>query len=100
MLLQSHNGYLEFLPALPRAWDRGRISGLRARGAFTVDVSWENGRLTSATIYSEKGLPCTIRSASGILVTSGDKRIRLTREGDHLYRFQTQLGRTYQIGPR
>jgi alpha-L-fucosidase 2 len=52
MLLQSHNGYLEFLPAVPRAWDRESISGLKARRAFTVSVSWENGRATSAELYS------------------------------------------------
>jgi alpha-L-fucosidase 2 len=97
MLLQSHNGYLEFLPALPRAWDRGTVSGLKARGAFTVAVSWENGRATSAALSSEKGLPCVLRSASGIVVTAGNERMAVTREGDHLYRFRTQPGRTYRI---
>lgn len=61
MLLQSHAGCIHLLPALPDAWQVGSITGLRARGNFGVDLSWQGGRLQRATISSGSGEPCTLR---------------------------------------
>ncbi|MBI4627010.1 MAG: glycoside hydrolase family 95 protein, partial [Verrucomicrobia bacterium] len=62
MLLQSHGGELELLPALPPQWQQGRVAGLRARGGYTVEIAWRNGALTEATIHSTAGGPCTLRA--------------------------------------
>jgi len=62
MLLQSHDGAVHLLPALPDEWQEGEVKGLQARGAFTVDMRWAGGVLQKATITSKIGGTLRLRS--------------------------------------
>ncbi|UUZ85132.1 hypothetical protein LJK88_17070 [Paenibacillus sp. P26] len=60
MLLQSHRGEIALLPALPKAWRRGRISGFRARGGFEIDLEWEDGVLARCVIRASRTGICRV----------------------------------------
>ncbi|MCL2832801.1 MAG: glycoside hydrolase family 95 protein [Treponema sp.] len=64
MLVQSHAGYCELLPALPDAWKKGHVKGLRIRGAVTVDIFWENGKLTEAAFLADQDTGMDVRYGS------------------------------------
>ena len=58
MLLQSHMGFIQLLPALPDAWKEGSVSGICAKGNFEVDMVWENNQLKEAVVHSNAGGNC------------------------------------------
>lgn len=60
MLLQSQGGIIRLLPALPEAWNAGKVTGLCARGGFEVGLVWNDGHLISATVRSNVGGPCRV----------------------------------------
>jgi alpha-L-fucosidase 2 len=61
MLVQSHAGSIHLLPALPKAWPKGRVSGLRARGGYEVDLSWQEGKVVDYSIHSQQPGQITVR---------------------------------------
>lgn len=77
MLVQSHSGELELLPALPTSWTSGRVLGLRARTGYEVDIEWANSRLAKATIRSSLGTIPVVRIQGELVDVETDPRITL-----------------------
>lgn len=76
MLLGSHGGEIRLLPALPDAWDEGRVGGLRARGGYELDISWSDGSLDEATVSASRDGRCRIRTYDAVV-----ERIEMTAGG-------------------
>ncbi|MBV8860071.1 MAG: glycoside hydrolase family 95 protein [Acidobacteria bacterium] len=83
MLLQSHDGTVRLLPALPSAWPEGEVRGLRARGGFELDVVWSAGKLTAAMLRSKLGGTCRL--------AYGSKVVELKTRTGGSYRLDGQL---------
>ncbi len=83
MLLQSHTGEIELLPALPKAWPSGSVKGLQARGGFVVDLDWSEGKLSRCLLRSRLGHTCTLRYA--------DKSLNLSTSPQTDYAFNASL---------
>lgn len=85
MLLQSHAGYIEVLPALPPAWPDGKVEGLRAIGGFEIDIAWEDGELTEVRVRSDLGNECRLKY--------GDKEVSFETEPGGEYLLNSRLER-------
>jgi alpha-L-fucosidase 2 len=96
MLLQSHLAEIHLLPALPAAWKEGAVKGLKARGGFTVDMQWNEGKLSKATITAVTNGVCRIRNNRPFFVNAA----RAKQEGDDfVLSVNMKKGQHYTIRP-
>ncbi len=122
MLMQSYDGFIYLLPALPSLWKEGEVKGLKARGGFEIDMSWKNGKVSKLTITSHNGGNCRLRSlnrlsGNGLKTAKGanpnplyevpqvaepliNKEAKLNKvelKKTYLYDLPTKAGETYTI---
>jgi alpha-L-fucosidase 2 len=74
MLVQCDDGEIRLLPALPRAWPAGRVTGLRARGGFEIDLSWKNASVEKVSVHSLLGRPLRLRRGEAVRSLSSTQR--------------------------
>ncbi|HEX6224282.1 MAG TPA: glycoside hydrolase family 95 protein [Chryseolinea sp.] len=113
MLLQSHDGVIHILPALPDEWKNGEVKGLKARGGFTIDISWKAGKIANLEVHSSLGGNCRLMVHQPL---KGGTRVRnqkvknsnpfyksfstgelMIREGTYLYDVPTTIGGKYLL---
>ncbi|HET7769786.1 MAG TPA: glycoside hydrolase family 95 protein, partial [Chloroflexota bacterium] len=99
MLLQSHGGELHLLPALPRAWPSGSITGLRARGGYGVDLAWESRALTRADLRVSVDGACRVRTKAPLRVTDGDGPLHGISHDAGVTAIPVRAGAVYTLTP-
>ncbi len=100
MLLQSQSGLIRLLPALPSGWPDGAVSGLRARGGFTVDMAWSKGALTRATLRSDRAQPCALRyGAQALTIKDATGKLIAAQRQEGGWRFAAEPGVLYSLEP-
>ncbi|WP_168735630.1 glycosyl hydrolase family 95 catalytic domain-containing protein [Cohnella fermenti] len=107
MLVQSHDGEIRLLPALPSAWAAGSLRGIRARGGFELDLSWNDGRVTMLRLRTlSANAVCTVRCPNELLPmvpapeqgATDSRRVEPTMaggEGSWVLRFEARKGESY-----
>src|SRR5690606_24475837 len=83
MLLQSHTAFVDILPALPEELSQGKVSGLKARGNFEIDLAWDNHKLTQVSVRSHAGKPLKLRY--------NGKVVEIPTKKNKTYTFDTAL---------
>ena len=100
MLLQSNVGYINLLPALPDTWADGSVEGLVARGNFEISMDWSNGKVTSATILSNKGETAIVEVEDAALASVVDEKgnyVDVEVLSDSRISFETTKGALYTL---
>jgi alpha-L-fucosidase 2 len=100
MLIQSHEGVIDLLPALPDEWSEGVFDGVCARGGFELRMEWEDKEITRVEVQSKYSKPCRIQAGGKVRVTKDGKKVRLTSHEDGSIEFETVAGGVYILFTR
>ena len=98
MLLQSQEGFINLLPAMPAKWKDGFVNGLRAIGGFEVDMSWQNSALKRTTVKATNNSVCKIKAGRKISkIVSGKENIKMQTGTDGVISFEAKAGGIYEL---
>jgi alpha-L-fucosidase 2 len=98
MLLQSHDGAIRLLPALPDAWRDGRFAGLRARGGFEIDLRWADGAPREAVVRAKSNGVCAIRAGRApFFAERNGADVPTEVDADSISRLRTEAGGAYRL---
>jgi len=97
MLIQSHEGVIHLLPALPDEWSEGSFDGVCARGGFELDLKWRDKKITEVEVLSKYGHPCRIDVGGKVSVKKDGKRVRVKSYEDGSVSFDTTQGSVYTL---
>ena len=97
MLLQSHDGEIDLLPALPEAWASGSFKGLRARGGYLVSARWNDGNLFEAFIEPSRDGVCRLHGNNLSVTCDGEAVALETVENRDSMEFSARAGNTYVV---
>ena len=100
MLLQSHAGSIQILPALPKAWHTGHFDGLVARGNFVVSAQWKDAKATELSILSRSGGECRVACpglGTATVTDSSGNKMKISRDGKDRINFASAVGETYTL---
>lgn len=97
MLMQSHDGFIKLLPALPDEWSEGEFKGVCTRGAFELDYAWTDKKITRLKILSKAGEVCKLEYGKALKIKSNGKPIKFTKLPGGIIEFKTQKGFSYEV---
>ena len=100
MLVQSHEGVIDLLPAVPNEWRTGQFEGVRVRGGFELNMAWKDKKITTVEINSLAGKKCRINAGSGYEVTQHGRKIAFSENEDGSLEFDTVEGEMYLLSVR
>lgn len=98
MLMQSQNKEIHLLPALPDSWTDGEIKGITAKGNFTVDIKWNDGKMSQAKIVSNNGGTCSVRAVEPFIIEKLNIKSEKSSIG-YTAAFETKKGTSYILIP-
>jgi alpha-L-fucosidase 2 len=97
MIVQSHEGVIDLLPALPNEWSSGEFEGVCVRGGFELNIAWKDKKITSLEIKSKAGNTCKILAEGNFKVLGDKTEIKTKKNKDGSLQFETTEGKSYQI---